>query len=183
MLQFDIDASEMRRIADEFAASEKDLRLAFSRALSRTSRALRAQARKDLREGLGLRAASVLKARLVLQRYRPRGSGLGAARLWVGANDMPATYFKGRPRETSSGARVGAHSFPGAFVGRGARSGKRVVFKRTGRDRLPIRAETVPVQEDVNAILDRQVFDQVSDLMARNFRAEIRARTIYKVGR
>lgn len=183
MLKLDIDAAEMRRIADDLGASEKDLRLAFSRALSRTSRTLRAQARKNLREGLDLRAASVLKARLALKRYRPRGSGLGAARLWVGANDMPAHYFKGTPRRTQGGARVGSRSFPDAFVARAQGAGTRMVFKRVGRERLPIRKETVSVQKEVNEVLDEEVFDQINDLLLQNFRAEIRARTIYKVGR
>jgi hypothetical protein len=182
MIGFDIDERQLRGIADEFEASEKDLRRAFSRALSRTSTRLRTQARKHLREGLNLRAAAVLKARLRLARYRPRGSGMGAARLWVGTNDLPASAFKGTPRETATGARVGGRSFEGAFVGRGSDSGKRLVFRRRGRARLPVAQETVPVQDEMDQVLERQVFTEVDELMARNFRAELRARTIYKVG-
>lgn len=182
MISFDINSGDLKRIADEFASSEKDLRRAFSRALSRTARTLRTRARKDLREGLSLRSAAVLKARLRLARYKARGSGMGAARLWVGTNDLPATAFKGTPREAAGGARVGGRSFPGAFVGRGSDSGKRIVFKRRGQARLPIQAVTVPVQEEMNDILEDQVFDEAQDLMMKNFRAELRARTIYNVG-
>lgn len=183
MIALDIDSDQLQRIADEFGASEKDLRLAFSRALSRTSRTLRTMARKYLREGLELRAASVLKARLRLARYRAKGSGMGAARLWVGANDLPATAFKGKPRETSRGVRVGGRTFDGAFVGTGRDSGQQMVFKRKGHKRLPIYRETVSVQEEMNDILDRQVFQESQDLIMTNFRAELRARTIYRVGR
>lgn len=192
MIALDIDSDQLQRIADEFGASEKDLRLAFSRALSRTSRTLRMMARKYLREGLELRAASVLKARLRLARYRAKGSGMGAARLWVGANDLPATAFKGKPRQTSRGVRVGGRTFDGAFVGTGRDSGKQMVFKRINGPQkrrgpkgseLPISAVTVPVQEEVNDIIDRQVFQESQDLIMTNFRAELRGRTIYRVGR
>lgn len=182
MIAVELNSKDLQRIADEFAASEKDIRRAFSRALGRTSRKLRTEARKALREGLKLRAASVLKARLRLARYRPRGSGMGASQLWVGLNDLPATAFKGTPRETASGARVGDRQFPGAFVGRGRDSGKKIVFRRRGRKRLPVYAETVPIQDEANAILEREVFAEVDDIMMRNFRAELRARTIYSVG-
>lgn len=182
MIALDIDARQLQRIADEFAASDRDLRRAFSRALSRTSRTLRTMARRELRAGLDLRAASFLRARLRLSRFRPRGSGLGAVSLWVGTNDMPATAFKGRPRQTASGATVGGRSFPGAFVGTGQSSGRRVVFRRRGRARLPIQAVTVPVQDEMNEILERQVFAEAGEIMMRNFRAELRARTIYGVG-
>lgn len=182
MIGFDIDAGDIQKIAREFDASEKDLRRAAARALSRTSRTLRTRARKDLREGLNLRAAAILKARLRLAKYRAQGRGLGAARLWVGTNDLPSAAFKGKPRETASGAQLGGRSFDGAFVGRGEFSGKRIVFKRRGRARLPIRAVTVPVQDEMNAILEAQVMDDMSDLFFKNFRAEVRARTIYSVG-
>jgi hypothetical protein len=180
VIELQIDERQLQAIADEFAASEKDLRRAFSRALSRTTRRLRTQARKDLRQGLGLRAAAVLRARLRLKRFRPRGSGMGGAALWVGTNDMPATAFKGTPRETPGGARVGGREFPGAFVGRGQDSGKRVVFRRRGRGRLPIYAETVPIDDEADPIV-AEVYDQAIDTLMRNFRAEVRARTIYGV--
>lgn len=182
MIELDIDGAQLKQIADEFAASEKDLRRAFSRALSRTSRTLRTQARKDLRAGLELRAASVLKARLRLKRYKARGARLGSAMLWVGTNDMAADAFKGKPRETASGARVGSRAFEGAFVGTSRGSGRSMVFKRRGRKRLPIYRETVPVADDMQEIMERQVFDQAQRVLIKNFRAELRARTIYNVG-
>ena len=182
MIRLDIQAREFQAIAREFDASERDLRAAFSRALGRTSRTMQTQARKALREGLDLRAASILRTRMRLRRFRPRGADLGAAQLWVGLNDLPATAFKGTPRATASGVSVGGRSFDGAFIGRGQGSGSRIVFQRRGRERLPIRVVTAPIKEAADAILDRQVYAEAMDVMMRNFRAEVRARTIYGVG-
>ena len=182
MIGLDIDAGEIQRIAREFDASEKDLRRASARALSRTSRTLRTRVRKALREGLELRSAAILKARLRLAKFRAQGNRMGAARLWVGTNDLPAGAFKGKPRQTAGGARVGKREFEGAFVGTSDTSARQMVFRRKGRARLPIYRVTVPVQEDMNAILERQVMDDASALFFKNFRAEVRARTIYNVG-
>lgn len=182
MTALTFDDDELSAIAREFGASEKDLRRAYARALSRTARTMRTRARKALREGLDVRAAAVLKARLRLSKFKPRGTLLGGARLWVGANPLPATAFKGRPRQTAGGVSVGGREFPGAFVGTGKDSGTRQVFRRAGRTRLPIFRETAATQEDVNRILEQGVFDDMSRTFFKNFRAEVRARTIFGVG-
>lgn len=181
MIEFRIDARQLAQIADEFGASEQDLRRAFSAALSRTARALRTMARKALRAGLDLRAASVLRARLRLKRIK--AAGLGAVSLWVGTNDIPASWLKGTPRETAAGATQGGRSFSGAFVGRGQGSGKRLIFRRRGAGRLPIEAVTVPVADEMGRILDDEVFEEAGKLIMKHLRAELRARTIYGVGR
>lgn len=183
MIWLGFDNAEVQRVADEFGASEKDLRRAYSRALSRTARAMRTKTRKALREGLDLRAAAILKARLRLQRYKAKGRNMGAARVWVGSNDLPATAFKGKPRQTATGVSVGKKVFEDAFVGTSQTSAKQMVFKRKGRARLPIFRETAPVESEVAEILESKVFDEMSETFMRNFVAEVRARTIYGVGK
>lgn len=180
MIELKADAAALRRIADQFGASEQDLRKAYSRALSKTSRALRTQARKDLRQGLKLRAAAVLNARLQIKRIKASKRGLGGAMLWAGTNDMAATAFKGRPRQGATGASVGDKSFKGAFVGTGQGSGAALVFRRRGKDRLPIYAETAPIVDDADPILE-DVFNRASEIFFANFRREVRAATIYNV--
>lgn len=180
MIELKPDAKALRRIADQFGASEKDLRKAYARALNKTSRALRTQARKDLRQGLGLRAAAVLNARLQIKRIKASGRGLGGAILWTGTNDMAATAFKGKPRQGATGASMGSKSFRGAFVGTGQDSGAKMIFRRKGRGRLPIYAETAPIADDAEPIM-QDVFDAVSEVFFRHFTREVRAATIYNV--
>lgn len=174
MIGVEIDPGELQRIGREFAASEKELRAAWRRAKSRTARRLRTQARKALRENLSLRSAAILRARLRLRNTRDDAS------LWVGLNNLPVTAFKGRPRQTASGVSVGGREFPGAFVGRGG-GGNRLVFRRVGRSRLPIEVETVPIKDAGDDTLEAEVMRDAADALIRNFAAEVRARTIYKV--
>ena len=180
MMELQIDEAQMRSIADKLGASEEDIKRAHSRALSKTSRALRTQARKALREGLKLRAAAVLNARLKLVRFRPRGRSLGGALLWTGTNDLPARAFKGKPRQTATGAGIGGRSFKGAFVGTGQNSDAKIIFRRKGKARLPVYAETVSIVEEAEPILE-DVYRDVAAIFFKNFKSEIRARTIYNV--
>lgn len=191
MIELKADAAALRRIADQFGASEQDLRKAYSRALGKTSRALRTQARKDLRQGLKLRAAAVLNARLQIKRIKASKRGLGGAMLWAGTNDMAATSFKGRPRQGATGASVGDMQFPGAFVARGTGKKRKpgdyvepdrplMVFRRFTKKSNPIYAETGPISEDADPILI-DVFVKASDIFFKNFTREVRAATIYNV--
>lgn len=192
-MELSFDAKRLQRIADEFSVSEKDLRKAYSRALSRTARTMRVRARAALRKGLDLRSAAILKARLRLVKMRPRGQKIGAARLWVGTNDMPADSFKGRPQKTSTGISIGGRDIPGGFVGTSKDSGKQMIFRRTDRQRQRgpnknskrqlIERATVATDDEMKDLLEQSVFDEVSEIFFKNFRAEVRARTIYSVGK
>lgn len=181
MLDLSIDDKKLRAIADEFEASDEDLRKAYNRALGRTASRMRTMARKAIREGLELRSAAVLKARLRLTRQKPHGDLIGGARLWIGENDMPLRYFKGRMTKTASGVSVAGRSVTGAFIGTGA-NGATMPFVRKGKGRLPIEAVSVEVQDDVDDILERDVYPEIVEYFFNTFRAEVRARTIYNVG-
>lgn len=171
MIGIQIDGSELQRIAAEFGASEAQVRAAWRRAKSRTASRLRTQARKALRQELGLRSAAVLRARLRLRNTRDGAS------LWVGLNNMRASSFKGRVRAGASGVSVAGQTFGGAFLARGQ------VFRRVGSRRLPIEVQTVPIKDEGDAVLEGEVMRDAVDTLMRNFAAEIRARTIYGVAR
>lgn len=180
MLHFDFDTSDLRRIADEFGASEKQLTMAYSRALRRTASRMKTQARKGLRERLDLRSAAELRRRMHGFRFQ-RGEGLGSVRMWFGLNDLRASSFKGRPKRTARGAAIGAREVEGGFVGRN-RKGSRTVMRRTGPKRYPIAEATLGIDDAAQTFVEDEVFDEIDDVFWRNFRAEIRARTIYEVG-
>lgn len=157
MIGIQIDARDLQRISGEFAATEPQVRAAWRRAKGRTARRLRTQARKALRQGLNLRAAAVLRARLRLRNTRDGAS------LWVGLNDVRASDVRGA-KITSRGFRF-----------------NRQMFERVGDGRLPIRVQTVPIKDEGDAILEREVINDAAETLMRNFVAELRARTIYQV--
>jgi len=181
MLQFDIDAGEIRAIAREFGASNKQLKFAYSRALRRTATTMRSRARKGLKDRLGLRNAKEIRKRLYGFRFM-RGKGdLGGVRMWFGLNDLRVSSFKGRVRETASGAAFARGEIEDGFVARN-RKGQRTIMKRVGRERYPIHEARAGIEDEAQTFIEDEVFDDVEEVFYKNFRAEIRARTIYDVG-
>ena len=182
MLHFDFDGSEMERISDEFGATEKQLRFAYSRALRRTASNMKTQARKGLRQRLGLRSAAELRSRMSGFKFkRGSGSDLGGVRMWFGLNDLRASAFKGRAKDTSGGASIGGRSVPGGFVAKNSK-GQRTVMRRVGKSRYPIAEARFDIEDAASMFVEDEVFDEIEEVFFKTFRAEIRARTIYEVG-
>lgn len=181
MLAFDFDARELKAIADEFGASEKDLRYAYSRALRRTAQNMKTRARKGLRTELELRTAAELRKRLQGFRFK-RGKGMGQVSMWFGLNDMRVSAFKGRATGTGSGASFAGHDFAGAFVAKNSK-GRPTVMRRATQRAFPIREERMPIEDKAQVFVEDQVFDKIEDVFFKTFRAEVRARTLYKVGK
>lgn len=180
MLAFDFDQGELRRIADEFDASEKDLRNAYSRALRRTAQTMKTRARKGLRTKLHLRTAAELRRRLQGFRFK-RGNDMGSVRMWFGLNDMRVSAFKGRASRTATGASFGGQDFPSGFIGRNAK-GRPTVKVRAGSRAYPIKEARMPIDDEAQTFIEDEVFDEIEGVFFHHFRAEVRARTIYGVG-
>lgn len=178
-LHFDIDATQLRLVADELQASEKQVRLALSAALGRTATTLRTLSARGLRDELQLRTIGLLRKRLKSLRIRAQGDGF---RLWFGLNDMPASWFKGRPKQTSTGAEMRGQEFAGGFVARSKFKGRRTVFKRTGKARLHIEEQTLEVEDRAVVFIEDEIFDQAEAIFWRHFTRELNARVKYKIG-
>lgn len=180
MLNFEIDSSQIQALTDELEASEKQVRMAFNRALNRTAGTLRRMASTGLRTELQLRTAAAIRKRLKTIKLK-RGKNTDDIVLWFGANDLPISAFKGRPRETASGAEFNGQQFDGAFIAKTSK-GRQSIFKRKGRARLPIVEQTVPVADKIQVFVEDEIFTEVEAIFFKNFRAELRARTLYGVG-
>ncbi len=180
MLAFEFDERELRRIAAEFEASEKDLRNAYSRALRRTASTMKTRARKGLRTELHLRTAGELRRRLQGFRFQ-RDGAMGSVRMWFGLNDMRVSAFKGRASKTATGASFAGQDFASGFVGKN-RKGRPTVLQRVGAKAYPIKEAVMPIEDKAQTFIEDEVFDEVEDVFFHYFRAEVRARTIYGVG-
>lgn len=176
----EIDGHEIRAVADELGATERQVEAAYRRALNRTASTVRTAMRRELRTGLDLRSAGVLRRRL--KQMRAKGKANGASiDLWLGQNDLPPGAFKGRPRETGGGVTFRGLTHPSAFVAR-MPNGKLSIWRRRGDGRLPLIEQTIAVQDEMNTVLETRVMPDVLEIFLRNFRADLRARTAFGVG-
>lgn len=180
MLNFDIEWNELKGVADELQASEKQFRAALNRAANRTAATLRKMSARGLKDELQLRTLAVLRKRLKSIKLKAKGKeGLV---LWYGLNDLPVSSFKGRVRKSKDGASFRGHEFKGAFVAKSSVKGKRTVFKRTGSGRLPISEQLMPIKDQADIFIEDEIFTQVEEIFWNNFRRDLAARVKYNLG-
>ncbi|MDT0499706.1 hypothetical protein [Halomonas sp. PAR7] len=187
MLDFDVDADELRRVVEELGAMPKEVNASYNRALTRTAATLRRRSSKGLQSELGLRRAKAIRKRLKSIRVKGSKSGdyrkMASIRLWYGLNDIAVAEFKGRVSETAAGAGysgpAGNHSFPGAFVAKSRGSKRRTIMRRKGRRRLPVHQETLPIKDQVDVYVEDNIFDQLESIFWHHFRDDLERRVAY----
>ena len=177
----DIDASELRRVGDELQASEKQIKFALSAALKRTATTLRTMSARGLKSELELRTINLLRKRLKTLKLRASKSGDGVE-LWYGLNDMPASWFKGTPKQNSKGASMRGQQFDGGFVAKSKFKGRRTVFKRTGKGRLHIQEQNLAVEDRAIVFIEDEIFEQADRIFWKHFMRDLNARVKYNIG-
>lgn len=178
-LFFDIDHSQLRAVAEELQASEKQVKFALSAALNRTATTLRTLSARGLKSELELRTIGLLRKRLKTMKLRMSKDGVA---LWYGLNDMPASWFKGRPKQDAKGASMRGQRFEGGFVAKSKFKGRNTIFKRAGKERLHITEQNLPVEDRAIVFIEDKVFDQTEAIFWRHFMRDLRARVKYSIG-
>lgn len=143
-------------------ASPRDVQRAERRSLKRTITWVRKQM---LREGS--REFRVPQARLKEARRSTVSTADDGARAWLGMSPIRTGYL-GAPRQQKRGARVGKHSFPGAFVA-SRDSGYTGIFTRRGKSRLPIEEQVVKAEHGITDSFMRWLADNADQRLLREF--------------
>lgn len=126
MIRIEVDDSKIDAEVATFAATVRQADAARLRALRKTAQWLGREIIKEVakKERMPLLA---LHGRVFVSRI---ASGATEAEVFVGTMPVDAARL-GRPVQAGSGAKVGRHAYPGAFVGR-IYSGKEKVWIRLG---------------------------------------------------
>lgn len=173
-LYFDIDLRQIVKVGDDLGASEKQVKFALSAALRRTATTLRTMAARGLKDELELRTINLLRKRLKTLKLR-MGKQDGV-QLWFGLNDMPASWFKGRPKQTASGATMRGQEIAGGFVAKSKFKGRQTIFKRTGKARLHIQEQNLEVDDKAIVFIEDKIFDQTEEIFWKYFTRDLNAR-------
>ena len=186
MLSFELDLAQLRATGAELGANEKQVRLAVFAATRRTAGTLRTLSARGLKDELQLRTINLLRKRLKTLRmasdaFSARSAGLTVG-LWYGLNDMPVSWFKGRPKRTADGAQARGQNFPGAFVAQSDFKGRRTILKREGRQRLPVREQNLDVKDQAETFIEDEIFVKVEEIFWKNFRRDLSARVRFNIG-
>lgn len=183
MLSFDVDASQLYALIDELEPTEKQIKLAFGRALTRTAATLRKLSGTGLKTELDLRVVNLLRQRLKTLKLRSTGD-LQEIRLWYGISGMPVSWFRGTPKAVKGTGDLTyrGETFTDGFVGTSTVKGRKTIFKRQGKGRLPIAEQLLPIRDKAEVFIEDRVFDQLDSIFWNHFRRDLRARVRLKLG-
>ncbi len=187
MLHFDLEWRELWQAGEELGATEKQVQFAVSRALRRTEASLRKLSMRGLPKVLALRNTVALRNRLKGIRMRKaRSNGKAnfsdSAGIWYGLNDMPVGVFKGSPKKTKDGASFRDNDFKGGFIGKSKFSGRKSIFKRSEKNRLPVEEQLYPIEDAAIVFIEDEVFGEALDIFWGHFRRDLAARVKYNLG-
>lgn len=135
------------RVRDLLGVLQKDMKAALRTATKQTGQWANREGARGLAKAVGV-PLSVLRRGLRLKFQYQSVKGFSTARLWYGLNAISAKYLGGR--QTKKGRNVRGQVFTQAFVSE-ALDGH--VFRRVGKDRLPIERVELGVVEKGQAYL------------------------------
>ena len=145
----DIDMSEaLARAPDILSAARQELDRAADRALTKTAKWLRTHSAREIGRELSIIQRPI---RVRFKVYPVRGDR--ATRLWIGLDPL-AVHYLGTPRQTPTGVSVGRHDYRHAFVDP-MKSRSPMVWRRKGRERLPIEKVTEDWQDIAQPVIQR----------------------------
>lgn len=142
-------------LADGFAAvpeilnrAQRQLDLAAARALRKTAQWLRTHSTREIAKTLGIVQSPVR------HRYNIYSQASASqVKVWVGLQPISVHYL-GNMRQTKAGVSVGNRSYEDAFIGQ-MKNGPAMVWRRKGRERLPLARVTEDWEGPAISVLER----------------------------
>ncbi|HBO5920130.1 TPA: hypothetical protein L4657_006072 [Pseudomonas aeruginosa] len=133
-----------RAIAD----APRKLDVAAARALRKTAQWLRTHSSREIARELGITQSPIRHRYNIYSQSTAR-----EVKLWVGLQPIGVHYL-GTPRQTRTGVKVGHREYDEAFISP-MKSTQRLVFRRKGRERLPIEKVTEDWEGPAVSALER----------------------------
>ncbi|MFU4162800.1 phage tail protein [Pseudomonas aeruginosa] len=145
-LNFEVDGwgDVERAIAD----APRKLDVAAARALRKTAQWLRTHSSREIARELGITQSPIRHRYNIYSQSTAR-----EVKLWVGLQPIGVHYL-GTPRQTRTGVKVGHREYDAAFISP-MKSTQRLVFRRKGRERLPIEKVTEDWEGPAVSALER----------------------------
>lgn len=160
MIELDIDSSDLVRAAREIGASERQVRAALRTTVNKMAAWAKTRSVRELSSELRM-TQRIIRRRLRATRTRQSAQGVQAS-VWYGT--LPVSLIHLGARKAKGGVRAqGGRFVQSAFIARG-RGGREQVFKRKGRERLPIERQreaiAAPTQQHVEQLAEARAFEQ-----------------------
>lgn len=146
--QLNFEADGWGGVERALADAPRKLDIAAARALRKTAQWLRTHSSREIARELGITQSPIRHRYNIYSQSTAR-----EVKLWVGLQPIGVHYL-GTPRQTSTGVRVGHRDYDAAFISP-MKSTQRLVFRRKGRERLPIEKVTEDWEGPAMSALER----------------------------
>ena len=153
MIDLHIDKAGLQRAAQELGATDAQVLQAVRSTISKMARWARSRSVRELAGGLVV-PQEILRPRIKAQRLQRTATGAEAG-VWYGLNPVALIRLGARRTRAGVSAKGGRH-IEGAFIAQ-ARRGKRQVFRRKGRARLPIAVQTARIEAQATDYLENDL--------------------------
>lgn len=152
MINLDFDDKQLRQITSDLAATEDQLTKALRTTLAKMARWLRTQSARGLSKELNIQQ-KIIRRRLKSFNVQNTGHGFNV-KIWFGLDPISFIYLK--PRQNRTGVKARGREVKGGFIAP-IGGGKRQVFKRVGKDRLPIEKQTITVKDEAESYIENEM--------------------------
>ncbi|MFW2072634.1 hypothetical protein ACG9Y7_04130 [Acinetobacter gerneri] len=151
MIQLDINTSEIEGIVSTLQPTEKQAIAALKSTLNKMSRWLSSRTTKGLGKELNL-TQKIIRRRFRKSTVISTTDGY-AIRLFYGLNDVALIHLN--PKKTSTGITASKRKVDGAFISKR----KNQVFKRVGKERLPLEKQVEIIKSTADLYLESIEFN------------------------
>jgi hypothetical protein len=166
LINLEIKQSQIDAIAKNFAAQEKHINLALQRTIRKLSRWAITHLAREISKETKLPNA-VIKKRIKSFFSPDRKS----SKIWLGLEPVSAMHLA--PKQVPTGVSAKGNIFKGAFIAKGVH-GRAQVFKRLGKDRLPLQKQTISIEKDADMTIELVVLPQIQNRFNKLFTEELR---------
>lgn len=167
MIDLDIKAADLERVALDIGATEAQVKKALNTTLNKMAAWVKTRTTKSLADDLQIKQKVVRRRIKAMKR-----KGGGMAGVWYGLNDIAMIYLGAK--QTAGGVRASGGRFEkGAFIPRGVHQ----VFKRVGAKRMMTKGRykgklRQPIEVVESAIEDKSIKTLNDTINAAAFEAQ-----------
>jgi hypothetical protein len=153
MISARVHSSDLAKLSEQLGRRKSHVEMAMRRAVGSFVALLRSYVLTEVRRRIGLPQKQMNKVRIKARIVRNKLQ----ASLWVGSNPVAVRYLN--PRFTNKGVSTGRgdsrQAFPRAFLPY-KKQGRTLILQRVGKERLPVVAPEVEINDVVLEVLDRE---------------------------
>lgn len=169
VLSIDFEGVErINKVVADLQATDRQALTAAVKTLNKTALWLRAHATRDLSKNIKI-PQKIIRERMTMLRAAKNNL---QSRLRANFRGVKPEKV-GALRQTKKGAKVKSFLFEDAFVAHMPSSKTPSIYKRKGKERLPVRAQHIPLEPEASEVIENILDSRIHKRFEEIFRQEL----------